>query len=407
MLNSVCVVGTGVSGVRAAEELRLLGYEGQLTMVGSESHLPYERPTLSKDVLLTDGKPTPVLLHDEPWYAQQQIELQLETRVVRLYPGNRPSVMLDRGGVLRTDAVIVATGGRPRRLQVPGAHLAGVQYLRDLDDALALRDRLVAGARLLVVGGGVIGTEVAAAAVQRGLEVTVIEATPHLLGRIGSPLVVDAIIRAHRERRVDFRVDTHVTRFIGDRQLRAVELHDGSVLRADVAVVGIGIDAEHHVLGAMHQDGLAVDEQFRTALPNVYAAGDVASVRYPGSASHVRLEQFRAAQEQGAAAARAVLGLPAEFDPLPWFWSDQYDSRFQLGGMPNPHDEVIVRGNPQSANFAVFHMRCGKVAAVAGVNRPKDVRAGIDFMRSGAEVAQDALADPTTNLRALARSVAT
>ena len=372
------VVGASLAGFRAVEELRERGYEGRLTVVGDEAHLPYDRPPLSKQVLAGTWEADRLPLRA---VGKELDDLDVQWRVgvpaSRLDLSSRSVVLADESTV-PFDGLVVATGASVRRL--PGQpDLDGLHVLRTLDDCLALRRDLERGPqRVVVVGAGFIGSEVAASARQRGLEVTVLEALATPLQRVLGDEIGALCGDIHRDHGVDLRLSTGVEGFDDDGNgvLTGIRLSDGSTLAADVAVVGVGVVPN---TGWLEGSGLTIDngvvcDETCLAGPDVVAAGDVA--RWPNRRfdETMRVEHWENAQEQGAHAARRLLGDASAYEPVPWFWSDQYDRKIQLAGRSGADDEMrIVEGSLEERRFVALYGRAGRLVGVLGMNRPRHV----------------------------------
>ena len=373
-LRHIVVVGASLAGLRAVEALRRLGYAGRLTLVGAEARLPYDRPPLSKQLLAGTQEPEDVALRREPWQ-DLDVDLRLATRAVALDPAAR-ALALAGGERLAYDGLVVATGGRARSLRGTD-DLAGVHTLRTLDDALALRAALARGPRVLVVGAGFIGAEVAATCRARGLEVAMVEPLPAPLARGVGPEIGRVVEALHRDHGVDVRCGVGVTAFEGDGRVERAVLSDGSRLEADLAVIGIGMEPEVEWLagsGLELRDGVVCDETLATRAPGVVAAGDVARWPNPLFGEEMRVEHWTNAVEQAEAAARRLLGSRQPFAPVPYFWSDQYDRKLQFAGRARPDDELhLVQGSFAERRFVALYARAGRLVGVLGMNRPAAV----------------------------------
>jgi 3-phenylpropionate/trans-cinnamate dioxygenase ferredoxin reductase subunit len=404
--DDIVVVGAGLAGVNAAEALREQGHTGTITLVGAEDRPPYDRPPLSKAALLDDARRGDEPLRPESFYADYEVTLRLNTQVTRLHPATG-TVELSRGAPLRADAVLLCTGGTPRTIDVPGAGLDGVLTLRTAGDAARIRRYLERGGPVVVVGGGFIGTEVAAAAAARGCPTTVVEAAELPLLRALGPDIAARLADAHRARGVTVRTGVGVRGFAGAGHVREVLLTDGSVLAAELVVVGVGMAPDVRLpaeAGLAVGDGVHVDASGRTSNPSVWAAGDVAAVAGPDGVRR-RSEHWQSARDQGRALARSVLGTGGGDRPVPWFWSDQYDLNIQLAGRPHPNDARCLRGDPDALSFSVLHHRDGVLTGITAVNRGKDVRPAIELIRRGATLDARLLADPGTTVKALLKTV--
>jgi 3-phenylpropionate/trans-cinnamate dioxygenase ferredoxin reductase component len=389
----VLVVGASLAGVQAAQTLRREGFDGELTILGGELHQPYDRPPLSKQYLAgswTEDKLRLRAAADETL----AVEWRMGRRAVGLDLGSG-TVAVDDGGWLGFDGLVIATGARPRHL--PGTEgRAGVHVLRTLDDALALRDAFEAGPRrVVVIGAGFIGAEVASTARQRGLEVTMLEAAPAPLARVLDPESGLAIAELHRQHGVDVRLGVGVAGVVGDAAVEGVRLADGSVVDADVVVVGIGVVPETAWLegsGVVVDDGVVCDDTC-LASPRVVAAGDVC--RWPNrrfGPELRRVEQWDNAVDQGAYAARRLLAWSADqpiepFTPVPWFWSDQYDRKIQLAGIPAPERE-LVHGSIAEQRFVQIYSVGGALVGALAWNRPRQAIRARQLIADGASVEQ-------------------
>jgi 3-phenylpropionate/trans-cinnamate dioxygenase ferredoxin reductase subunit len=368
------IVGAGLAGAKAAETLRTEGFEGRVVLIGEEPERPYERPPLSKGYLLgTDDRDT-AFVHGPDWYAENKVDLRLSRQVTALDP-DAHTITLDGGEVLGYDRLLLATGARPRRLDVPGADLDGVRYLRTMADSDALRASVADGARVVVVGAGWIGLEVAAAARSRGAAVTVVEADTLPLRRVLGDEVAAVFADLHRAHDVTFRFGSGVREFHGvDGRLAGVVLSDGTELAADLAVVGVGVQPNTALAEAAGLDvdnGVRVDAGLRTSAPDVFAAGDVANVDSPLVGQRLRVEHWANALDGGPAAAKAMLDQPVSYDQVPYFYTDQYELGMEYAGYAEPggYDEVVFRGGRSVADgFVVYWLKSGRVLAGMNVN---------------------------------------
>ncbi|WP_344263551.1 NAD(P)/FAD-dependent oxidoreductase [Streptomyces sodiiphilus] len=371
------IVGAGVAGATAARTLRSAGFDGRVVLIGDEPEHPYRRPPLSKDVLLGRTAPERTRLWPPEHWAGHRIELRTGTRAVRLDTGRRLVGLAD-GSELAYDRLLLATGGRARRL--PAAEgLEGVHTLRTLADAARLRAALVPGTRVLVVGGGLIGAEVAATARTLGCPVTVLEPEPYPLARVLPPPVARLFASLHRRQGVDLRTGIALERLKRtDHGAFVATGTDGRRWTADVVVVAIGMrpcTALADAAGLTTGDGIVVNEHAGTSAPGVFAAGDVASRPNPLLGGRYRAEHWQAAQEQGAAAAHAMLGRPARPPRVPWCWSDQYGVNLQICGWPEAGDDIRFDGDPDGMDFTAAFHRGGLMTGAVSVNRPKEMRA--------------------------------
>ena len=387
----VLVAGAGHAAGQLAISLRQGGFAGALTLVGEEAHLPYQRPPLSKKYLAGELGTDRLWLKPAEYYAENDITVRTATRVTAVDPAAFTATT-NQGDSLTWDRLVIATGTRPRPLPVPGVDLDGVHYLRGASDVDAMREGFRGGRRLVIVGGGYIGLEVAAVAVGLGLDVTVVERMPRLLSRVVSPTVSDFYAGVHREAGVSLMLDAEVTALTGDAgAVRGVALADGTELPADLVLIGIGVLPNTELAAAAGidcSDGIDTDPQGRTSVEHVFAIGDCANHPNPVVGRRVRLESVPNALGQARAAAATLLGEDKPYAEVPWFWSDQYDLKLQIVGLTQGYDECVMRGDPRARAFSCFYLREGRLIAVDAINSPRE------FMRAKSLVARAAVVDP-------------
>jgi 3-phenylpropionate/trans-cinnamate dioxygenase ferredoxin reductase subunit len=395
---SFLIAGGGLAAAKAVEGLRAEGFDGRITLVGQEPHLPYERPPLSKDYLKGASSREKIFVHDAAWYRDHDIDLRTGVAVTGIDRAAR-QVTLSGGERLGYDKLLLATGATPRRLSVPGADRDGVLYLRTVDDSERIRETFETASRIAIVGAGWIAMEVAAAARAAGVEVTVLSGGRQPLQRVLGSRVSAVFADLHRDHGVDLRVGAQVSE-ITDGGLR---LADGGRVDADAVLVGIGAVPATDLAAAAGlavDDGVQVGADLRTSDPDIFAVGDVANAYHPFLGTRIRVEHWANALNQPAVAARAMLGRDAAYDRLPYFYTDQYDLGMEYSGhvAPEHNDDVVIRGDLGSREFIAFWLRDGKVAAGMNVN-VWDVTGQIqDLIRSGAPVDRDRLADPAVPL---------
>lgn len=406
MDRSVLVIGGGLAGARTVEALRGLGHDGRLVLVGDEDQLPYERPPLSKEYLHGRTAFDTAVVHPERWYDDHRVELRTGAHV-RSLDAAAHLATLDDGSTVRFDAAVLATGSSPRRLPVPGGDAA--LTLRTRADSDRLRSVLSDAPRVVVVGSGWIGLEIAAAAVAAGCTVTVVErgALP-VEHAVGSELG-GLFASLHRDHGVTFLVRHEVAEVVldGAQAVAAVRLSDGRVLEADVVVAGIGVEPRQSLAagaGLTVTEGVVVDEHLRSSHPDVYAVGDVALAYHPFVGKHVRVEHWANAEHQPAVAAASALGMDRRYERLPYFFSDQFEMSMELTGFlePGGYDDLVLRGDVPGLTFCAFWLQHGRV--VAGMS--SGVQGAIpqieQLVRSRAEVVPDELRDSGTSLSDLA-----
>jgi 3-phenylpropionate/trans-cinnamate dioxygenase ferredoxin reductase subunit len=407
-MSGVLIVGGGQAAVHLAGSLRELGWQAAVTIVSEEAHPPYQRPPLSKAFLSGTADPTTLEFRSPERYVRERITVLTGRRVIGLRaaaPGRPGVATTEGGGRIEFGRLALATGARPRLLAVPGAELAGVCYLRDVGHAIELRERLASARRVLVVGGGFIGLEAAAAATARGKAVTVVEAADRLIGRVVAPVISDFYASAHRRRGVRVLLGAAVSRFEGaDGTVSGARLADGGFIPADLVVIGIGAEPRTELaeqLGLACAGGIVVDAFARTSDPAIVAAGDCAVTPHPAAAdgSLVRFESFGHATDHAKVAAATLAGVPSRYDAVPWFWSDQGPVKLQIAGLSAGFDEMVLRGDPDQERFSVLYYQRGRLLAVHAVNSPRDYLAVRRALAAGQEIPPQAAADVDQPLR--------
>jgi 3-phenylpropionate/trans-cinnamate dioxygenase ferredoxin reductase subunit len=401
----VVLIGAGHGAGMAAANLRQYGFSGPITLIGEEPIAPYQRPPLSKAWLKGEADEDALTLKPESFYAEHGIDLRLGVRAEAI---DRAAgrVRLSQGEDLAYDTLILATGARPRRLDIPGADLEGVRVLRSAADAEGLKAELGPGRRLAVIGGGYIGLEVAASARALGADAVVIEREPRVLARVANQTLSDFFKTYHEARGVSFELNAEITAFEGlNGRVVGVRLSDGRLIPCDVILVGVGAIPNHELASAAGLDcsvGVVVDQAARTSDPAIFAIGDVTIRPMPLYGRHFRPESVPSALEQAKQAAAAIAGRPPPAPEVPWNWSDQYDLKMQLAGLPFDVDEVLVRGDPADAHFAVFHLNQGMIQAVEAVNAPAEFMGGRQLIGSRRVIARERLADPSISMKEVA-----
>lgn len=401
------IVGAGHAAGMLIKTLLQNQYDGEIVLVGDEPHVPYQRPPLSKAFLAGETDLESLYLKPRASYDKAGVELRLG-QTVRALDRDRKRVELAAGDSLPYDRLVLATGSIPRHLTVPGSQSKGIHYLRDIADVQALRGQLDDHQRrLVIVGGGYIGLEVAAVAVKAGLAVTVLEAEERVMARVTGPEVSDYFQHRHRQAGVDLRLGTAVTEFEADDAgwVRSVLCDDGSRVPTDVALISVGIVPETalaEAAGLACDDGILVDECCRTDDPDILAIGDCTRHRNLYFEKPVRMESVANAVEQARVAAATLMGLEAVYDAAPWFWSNQYDIRLQIAGLCVGYDQTVLRGSPADADeFAVFYLREGRLIAVDAINDPRAFMVGKKLVARRRRVDPAQLADRTTELKSL------
>jgi 3-phenylpropionate/trans-cinnamate dioxygenase ferredoxin reductase component len=401
----VVIAGAGHAGGRAAEALRAAGHKGRVTLIGSERYPPYERPPLSKELLAGAIPHEKTYLRPESYYAESGVELKLAATVIAI-DRKTQRLELAGGGTIPYDSLLLTTGARARRLPLPGGDGPRIFYLRDIDDALALRERLQPGVRLAVIGAGFIGLEVAATARKRGAEVTVLELAPHPLARVAAPELGEFLAALHRRKGVDLRTGVKVTAITDTGSALSIAIEGSEPVTADYAAIGIGAQPNSELAqtaGIEVRDGIIVDAFGRSSDPAVFAAGDVTRHLNPLLGRHIRLEAWQNAQNQGIAIAKIIAGGNEAFAEVPWFWTDQYEINMQMAGAPDRWDQIVWRGAPTDPGFTLFQLCERKLVAAVTVNNARDMRFARMLIQRGLPVDPSALADKAVKLQDLAR----
>ena len=394
--DTIVIVGAGQAGGWAAQTLRKAGYAGRVVLIGDEAHPPHERPPLSKAVLAGEATSESTHLLKPEAFDKLALDWRPGALVTRIDRAAKRIDLAD-GASLGYAKLILCTGGRARRLTIPGADSSSVFTLRTIADALALGPLLQPGKTVVVVGGGWIGLEVAATARKKGAESIVVEAQSRLCERSVPPEISDYLLALHQAQGTHVMLGTGVTAFARtDDGRSAVLLADGRKLECDAIVVGVGLvpnDELARSAGLECDSGVIVDAQCRTSDPDILAAGDVAVTPNPWSGKRMRLESWQNAQEQGIAAARSALGVEVDYRPLPWFWSDQYGMNLQIYGVPQPTHRVVVRGQPGSNGTLLFYLEGDVVKAALGPNAARDLRFARRLIEQHKAVDPERLAD--------------
>ncbi len=404
------IVGAGHAAGELATSLRDNGWSGRIILIGDEPHLPYHRPPLSKAYLSGAATAESLLIKSPATYIKANVEIINNTRVLRI-DRQRKSVELANGEWIGYDKLVLTTGGRPRPLSVPKSSLAeqtgNFHYLRTLDDVDAMRRQFEPGMRLVIVGGGYVGLEVAAVAVKVGLKVTVLEAFPRVLARVTAPELSAFYERKHREAGVEIRTGVQVSDVEMDRSgdaVSAVLCADGTRVPADLVVVGIGLIPNTELAqeaGLAVDNGILVDEHAQTSDPDIYAAGDCTNHPNASLGRRLRLESVPNALEQARTAAASICGKQKPYNVIPWFWSDQYDLKLKMVGLSQGYDQLVVRGSLDSDSFSAFYLKDGLVLAADTVNRPPEFMLAKRIIAERLRLAPEQLADDSIPLKNL------
>ena len=400
MREHLVIVGGGQAAVQVVQSVRQNGFDGNVTLIGEESDPPYQRPPLSKKYLAGALARERLYLKPESFYESRGVELLLGLRAVELELGRR-RIRLNDDRTLSYDSLVLATGSLVRRTGLPGDELEGVHYVRKIGDIDAIAASFRPGAKLVIVGAGYIGLEVAAVAIERGLDVTVLEAFERVLARVVCAEVSGFFHSRHTEAGVRIVCSAKVAAFVGTDRVEAVETAAGNRFPCDLAIVGIGVLPNVELAqsaGLECDNGIRVDACARTDEPGVVAAGDCTNHPHPFVGRNIRLESVHNAIEQAKAAASSLTGTPREFADIPWFWSDQYDIKLQIAGLALEYDEVAIRGDMNERRFAAYYLLNGRPVAIDAVNSPRDFINGKKLLASRVRLSALEIADPAVDL---------
>jgi 3-phenylpropionate/trans-cinnamate dioxygenase ferredoxin reductase subunit len=406
MPEHILIIGAGQASIQAIDVLRRKGFSGEITLVGEEPTLPYQRPPLSKKFLSGALDKDRLLIKHAAFYSDHRVTTYLSRRADHL-DRHACSVRLDDGTALHYDALLLATGSRPRHITAPGSDLEGVHFLRNIADVEGIHADLARGRKLVIVGAGYIGLEVAATARELGLDVTVLEQANRVLARVTCAEVSAFYQAEHSQQGVRIVCGAQVRALEpggggSPRRVRAVSCDDGSEYPADLVLIGVGVTANDELAeaaGIECANGIVVDQHCRTNDPRIYAAGDCTSHPSIHYGRRVRLESVDNAFEQGSSVAMNLLGVPTPHDKVPWFWSDQYDLKMIIVGLSQGYDDVVIRGDPASRSFAACYLNDGELIAVDAVNAPKDQMAARKLVAARARPDRAKLAEPAVPLK--------
>lgn len=400
---TIAIIGGGQAGGACAMELRKLGFEGRVVIVSEEAFIPYKRPPLSKTYLSGEAAVETLYVMQPARLEAANIECMTGVRVDTI-DREVKQLSLSNGEQLGYDKLLIATGSRARELPVEGADGDNVFPLRTIADVDAIRAQCAPGKKMVIIGGGFIGLEVAAVAQKMDMQVTVLEGLDRVLARVTAPDTSTFFEKVHREAGVDIRTGASVHGLEGAPNVTHVVLGDGSKLEADIVIIGIGIvpNVELAVAAGLEvENGIVVNEFTQTADPDIYSAGDCSNHPNPLYGCRMRLESVQNAMDQARCAAANMLGTQTKYDALPWFWSDQYDLKLQMVGLSQGYDDSVVRGNPDERSFSVFYLKAGKLIAVDSISRPKDFMMAKKLVAEGIQPDKAALADDAVELKSL------
>lgn len=405
----ILIVGAGHAGAQAAIALRQNKFAGSIALLGDEPELPYERPPLSKEYLAGDKPFERLLIRNAAFWKERDVTMLPGHAVAGVDPVGH-SVATADGESIGYGTLIWATGGKPRRLACVGGDLTGVHTVRSRADVDRMIAELPDVRRVAVIGGGYIGLEAAAVLAKLGRQVTVLEAQDRVLARVAGVPISRFFENEHRAHGVDIRLGVAVDFILGEDRVTGVQLASGEVVPAEMVIIGIGIEPAVAPLldaGAKGGNGVAIDDNCRTSLADVFAVGDCAlhANRFAGDDQLIRLESVQNANDQATVAAKTILGIPATYDAVPWFWSNQYDLKLQTVGISTGHDATVLRGDPAARSFSVIYLRAGRVIALDCVNATKDYVQGRKLVLEAAAIDPARLADTATPLKDLFSSI--
>lgn len=401
MTDNVVIVGAGHAAGQVVATLRQKKYGGAICLIGEESFLPYQRPPLSKKYLAGQLPAERLHFKARSFYDEANIEIHVDTRIEHIDRA-RKVVRSDTGAEFSYQNLVLSLGAHPRRVDLPGVELAGVHYLRTIRDVDAIRQQIRPGCRLVIVGAGYIGLEVAAVAVQLGLDVTVVEMLDRVMSRVVAQPVSEFFQEEHAKHGVKLLLSAGIKSFSGDGHVCAVELTDGARIEADLVVIGIGVIPNTGLAsdaGLAVGNGIVVDDRCRSSDPNIYAVGDCTYHPNDVLGYEVRLESVHNALEQARTAAMNICGEEQRYAQVPWFWSDQYDLKLQIAGLSQDHDQTIIRGNPAERSFSCLYLQEGRLIAVDAINKPKDFMQSKKLIAEHAIIDVSVLADSTVELK--------
>lgn len=401
------IVGASHAAAQLAPLLRHQGWAGSISMISDEYYLPYHRPPLSKDYLAGEKNLEQILIRSPEVYRKSNISISMGVTATAIDRSNK-QLILDDGASLDYDKLVLTTGARVRKIDIPGVDLKGVFYLRNLSDAQQIKQFTGSDKRAVIIGGGYIGLETAAALRKLGMQVTVLEAMPRILQRVTAPEVADFYGRIHGEEGVEIVANEQATAITGDKTVASVTCQSGADYPADLVIIGVGVipNTELAAEAGLHVDnGIKVDGHARTNDVNILAAGDCTSHFNPIYQRQLRLESVQNAQDQASVVANTLCGNLKPYNALPWFWSDQYDLKLQIAGLSQGYTDVVIRGDIKgSRSFAAFYLQEGKLLAVDAVNKPQEFMLGKRLILQGKSLDAGQLADEDFSLKALLAS---
>lgn len=401
MTETIVIAGAGHGAGQAVASLKQQKFAGNIVLIGEEPYLPYQRPPLSKKFLAGELPLPRLYVKPESFYDDANIEFRSSTRITRLDRDNR-LLHCDSGEAASYDKLILATGSRVRKMELPGKDLDGIHYLRGIDDVEAIRAEMADGNEVVIVGAGYIGLEVAAVLRSLGFDVTVVEMADRVMSRVVSAEISDFYQIEHARHGVKLRLSTGVAGFCGEQRVTGVETAAGEVIAADFVIIGIGIEPNVELAaeaGIEVDNGIVVDDRCQTSDDRIFAIGDCSAHPSAIYQRRLRLESVQNALEQAKTAVGNLCGQQNRYDDVPWFWSDQYDLKLQIAGLSEGYDQVVIRGNPADRSFACLYLRDGRLIAADAINSPKDFIQSKAHIKAGTVLDIEKLQDPDMELK--------
>ena len=402
-MKNLVIVGGGQSAAQCVLTLKRNDFKNKITLISEEKHIPYQRPPLSKEYLSDEVALERVYMKSKEFYDQNNVEIISSTKVIAI-DRSKKSLTLSNTENLQYENLVLATGSRVRKLEVEGSHLSNINYLRTIEEADQLKKYFKLGKKLVVIGAGYIGLEVAAAAIKKGLGVTVIEMADRVMNRTVDPIISKYFDSLHRSKGAEIILNAALERFEGRKQVEKVICSNGKILEADGVVVGVGIMPNQEIAksaGLTCNNGIVVDEYGRTEDPFIFACGDCTNHPNPSLNKNLRLESVHNALEQAKTVAFSLIGKPKKYDQVPWFWSDQYEEKLQIVGLSEDHDEIVTRGSMTERNFMLFYLKKGELIAINSVNNPKEFLISKKLVANKLKISSDVLCDQSTDLKNL------
>ena len=402
-MKNLVIVGGGQSAAQCVLTLKRNDFKTKITLISEEKHIPYQRPPLSKEYLSDEVALERVYMKSKEFYDQNNVEIISSTKVISI-DRNKKSLTLSNTENLQYENLVLATGSRVRKLEVEGSHLSNINYLRTIEEADQLKKYFKLGKKLVVIGAGYIGLEVAAAAIKKGLGVTVIEMDDRVMKRTVDPIISKYFDSLHRSKGAEIILNAALERFEGRKEVEKVICSNGKILEADGVVVGVGIIPNQEIAksaGLKCNNGIVVDKFGRTEDPFIFACGDCTNHPNPSLNKNLRLESVHNALEQAKTVAFSLIGKPEKYDQIPWFWSDQYEEKLQIVGLSGDHDEIVTRGSMAEGNFMLFFLKKGELIAINSVNNPKEFLISKKLVANRLKISSDVLCDQSVDLKDL------